>query len=85
MKSFLRVLPAALLLALPGCSPPGGFEWIIIAFVVLLFFGGSKLPGLMRSMGAGMHEFKKGLKEGEKAEAEDDKASQAKELKSGRD
>jgi len=63
-----RALPsffAATLLLLPGCiHVPGGFEWVVIAFIALLLFGGSKLPGLMRSMGAGISEFKKGLKEG---------------------
>lgn len=38
---------------------------LVIGFVALLLFGGAKLPGLMRSMGSGIHEFKRGLKEGE--------------------
>ena len=32
---------------------------IIIALVLLLFFGGKKIPELMRGLGKGMHEFKK--------------------------
>ncbi|MGB0952178.1 MAG: Sec-independent protein translocase subunit TatA/TatB [Planctomycetota bacterium] len=51
-------------LALPSCAL-GGPEIMIIALVVLLLFGGAKLPGLMRGMGSGVHEFKKGLKDGE--------------------
>jgi len=42
-----------------------GWEWIIIALVVLLLFGGKKIPELMRGLGKGMKEFKKGMKEAE--------------------
>ena len=46
-------------------------EILIILLVVLLLFGASKIPQLMRSMGQGINEFKKGIKEGEKdADAE---------------
>lgn len=46
-------------------------EILIIVLVVLLLFGSAKIPALMRSMGSGINQFKKGLKEGEKeAEAE---------------
>lgn len=65
MRRALPFLLATALLFLPGCvTMPGGFEWVVIAFIALLLFGGAKLPGLMRSMGAGISEFKKGLKEG---------------------
>lgn len=37
---------------------PGGSEWILIVLVVLLFFGGKKIPELMRGVGRGMREFK---------------------------
>ena len=43
-------------------------ELMIIAVVVLLLFGSAKIPDLMRSMGSGISEFKKGLREGEAAE-----------------
>lgn len=36
---------------------PGGGELILIAFVVLLLFGGKKLPELMKGMGKGIREF----------------------------
>ncbi|MGI9191525.1 MAG: Sec-independent protein translocase subunit TatA/TatB [Chitinophagaceae bacterium] len=39
-------------------SMPGGTEWILIVLVVLLFFGGKKIPELMRGVGRGMREFK---------------------------
>ena len=39
-------------------SMPGGSEWILIVIVVLLMFGGKKIPELMRGLGKGMREFK---------------------------
>jgi sec-independent protein translocase protein TatA len=38
-------------------SMPGGSEWILIIIVVLLMFGGKKIPELMRGIGRGMREF----------------------------
>jgi sec-independent protein translocase protein TatA len=40
-----------------GISP---FHWLIIAVIVLLLFG-NRLPSVMRSLGQGVVEFKKGL------------------------
>jgi sec-independent protein translocase protein TatA len=42
------------LLLLPGL---GGSEILLIAFVVLLLFGGNKIPELMRGLGRGIREF----------------------------
>ncbi len=39
---------------------PGHLELLIVAFVILLLFG-HRLPGLMRSLGRGVVEFKSGL------------------------
>ncbi len=39
---------------------PGPMELIIIAVIVLLLFG-NRLPGVMRSLGKGVVEFKKGV------------------------
>lgn len=36
---------------------PGGTEWLLILLVVLLFFGGRKIPDLMRGIGRGVREF----------------------------
>ena len=36
---------------------PGGPELIVIALIVLLLFGGKKLPELMRGIGKGIREF----------------------------
>lgn len=38
-------------------SMPGGSEWILIILVVLIFFGGKKIPELMRGLGRGIREF----------------------------
>jgi len=76
-----RYLLLALLASLPGCigGMPGGSEWMWIAGIAVLLFGGAKLPGMMRGLGSGIHEFKKGLKEGE----DDDEDGKPKELKNG--
>ncbi|MCC7399255.1 MAG: twin-arginine translocase TatA/TatE family subunit [Planctomycetes bacterium] len=42
---------------------PNGMEWLIILGVVLLLFG-HRLPSMARSLGSGITEFKRGLKEG---------------------
>jgi sec-independent protein translocase protein TatA len=44
-------------------------ELIIIVAVIVLLFGSSKIPQLMRGVGSGINEFKKGLKEGEQEAA----------------
>ena len=36
----------------------GGQEILIIAILILLMFGGKKIPELMRGLGKGMKEFK---------------------------
>ncbi len=43
-----------------------GPELIIIMILVLLFFGGAKIPQLMRGLGRGMGEFQTGITEGKK-------------------
>lgn len=40
---------------------PGGYEWIFILIVVLILFGGRKIPELMRGLGRGVKEFKDGV------------------------
>lgn len=39
-----------------------GWEWIIIALVVLLLFGGKKIPELMKGLGKGVKSFKDGMR-----------------------
>ena len=59
----------------------GGQEIIIIALVILLLFGGKKIPELMRGLGKGVSQFKKGMNEIEQeinAEPEQNKEIQNK-------
>lgn len=44
----------------------GAGEIIIIAFVVLLLFGGKKIPELMKGIGKGVRSFKDGMNNIEK-------------------
>jgi len=53
----------------------GAPELIIVLLIVLLIFGGSKLPKLARSMGQASKEFKQGLSEGAKDDDDDKKSS----------
>ena len=66
-------------------SMPGGSEWLLVLLAVLLFFGGKKIPELMRGVGRGVREFndaknnvKTELEEGMK---EKDKDQEIRELK----
>ena len=42
----------------------GTQELILIFLIVVLLFGASKLPGVARSLGKSVNEFKSGMKEG---------------------
>ena len=48
-------------------------EVIVIALIVLLLFGGKKIPELMKGLGKGVKSFKDGMKE-----IEDDNSSSKK-------
>lgn len=63
---------------------PGGTEIFVILFIVLLLFGGRKIPELMRGLGKGIREFnsaratieeeiKEGMKEEDKKSIEKEK------------
>jgi len=47
----------------------GVWQIVLIVALVLLFFGGKKIPEMMRGLGKGVGEFKKGMKDGEDEEA----------------
>jgi sec-independent protein translocase protein TatA len=38
------------------------FHWMIVALVILVLFGGRKIPEVMRGLGQGIKEFKEGMK-----------------------
>ncbi len=42
---------------------PGGTELVIIVMVILLLFGGKKIPELMRGLGKGISEYQKARKQ----------------------
>uniref|UniRef100_UPI00260F1995 Sec-independent protein translocase subunit TatA/TatB n=1 Tax=uncultured Bacteroides sp. TaxID=162156 RepID=UPI00260F1995 len=42
---------------------PSGSEWLIIFVLILLLFGGKKIPELMRGLGKGVKSFKEGVNE----------------------
>jgi sec-independent protein translocase protein TatA len=50
---------------------PQGPELLIILFVIVLLFGGAKLPKLARSLGRAQTEFKQGLNEGTTTKTQD--------------
>lgn len=50
---------------------PGGMEWILIALVVLLLFGGKKIPELAKGLGSGIKNFKKAVKDDEEVVSAD--------------
>jgi sec-independent protein translocase protein TatA len=54
---------------------PSGSEWIIIALVILLLFGGKKIPELMRGLGNGVNEAKEEIN---KAQEDLDKPAEKK-------
>lgn len=53
-----------MLLQVPLLGIIGMQEILIIAIVVLVLFGGKKIPELMRGLGSGVKSFKEGMKEG---------------------
>ena len=42
---------------------PSGSEWVIIALLILLLFGGKKIPELMKGLGKGVKSIKDGVNE----------------------
>ena len=71
---------------------PGGMELVVILFVVLLLFGGRKIPELMRGLGKGIREFnsaratieteiKEGMKEADRQKLEESKQAEASSVK----
>jgi sec-independent protein translocase protein TatA len=52
----------------------GAPELLIVLVVILVLFGGAKLPKLARSLGQAQNEFKQGIKEGSTDPDADDDA-----------
>ena len=58
-------------LTFPFCWTIGAPELIITGLVILLLFGGRKIPELMKGLGGGIKEFKKASKDEPTEEKED--------------
>ena len=42
-------------------NPANPTVWIVVGVIALLLFGGQKIPEMMKGLGSGMKEFKKGM------------------------
>jgi sec-independent protein translocase protein TatA len=38
------------------------YHWLIVLLIVIILFGGRKIPQLMRGLGEGIHNFKEGVR-----------------------
>ncbi|MBQ9398767.1 MAG: twin-arginine translocase TatA/TatE family subunit [Bacteroidales bacterium] len=81
---------ASLFAAMLPMGVIGPWQWVIIALVIVLLFGGKKIPELMHGLGKGVKSFKAGMKDAEKdiqeikaeiVKEEDDKKPETKEEK----
>ena len=52
--------------ALLAIGMPGPGEWVIILLIVLLIFGGKKIPEIARGLGEGIRNFKDSVRGDEK-------------------
>lgn len=52
---------------------PSGWELIVIVLVVVLLFGGRKIPEMMKGLGQGLKEFKKARNEEDESDKSQDK------------
>jgi sec-independent protein translocase protein TatA len=50
----------------------GPWQIVLIVAIVLLLFGGRKIPELMRGLGGGVKEFKKAMREDDDETPKDD-------------
>ena len=48
----------------------GPWQWVVIGVLILLLFGGKKIPELMRGLGSGIKEFKDASKEDDNEDEE---------------
>ena len=51
----------------------GMADWLIIAFLILIFFKADRITEVARSLGRSISEFKKGMRDGEEDLKKDDK------------
>lgn len=49
---------------------PGGWELVLVVGIVVLLFGGKKIPELAKGLGKGIKDFKKAVKEDDEVAVE---------------
>jgi sec-independent protein translocase protein TatA len=59
---------------------PGGWELVLIVVVIVLLFGGKKIPELAKGLGKGIKDFKSAMNEDDKDESKSVATQEAKEL-----
>ena len=57
-------------------SMPSGMELVIIVIIVLILFGGKKIPELAKGLGSGIRNFKKAIKEDDNEEVANNKPTE---------
>lgn len=57
LPNFFIMIVVSQMLSVFLLGMPGGSEWIVIILVVILLFGGKKIPELMKGIGKGIREF----------------------------
>jgi sec-independent protein translocase protein TatA len=53
-------------------------EWLIVLLIILVLFGATRVPALMKGLGKGVREFKKGVSGEDEEEEEKDKKEEGK-------
>lgn len=65
--SFIEIMAHSVFLGIVG-----PWQIVLIVAIVLLLFGGRKIPELMRGLGGGVKEFKKAMREDDDETPKDD-------------
>lgn len=52
---------------------PGHWELLLVVVAIIVLFGGRKIPEMMKGLGTGIKEFKKGIRDEEEGEEKNKK------------
>ena len=63
LKIFVPLQKISFMVAVTLLGIVGMQELILIGLIILLFFGGKKIPELMKGLGKGVKSFKEGMKD----------------------